>query len=155
MTITVTQKIHTTAAPLEVWEVMSDVVRWPSWTESVTSVKRLDGGVFGVGSRVAIKQPKFPEAIWNVTKFEAGVGFEWENISPGMRSRGSHHLKPGPDGGTDVELTIRQEGPFARLFGWWLKAIDEKYVRMEIEGLKRHVEDAVHTSAESVTPESR
>ena len=47
------------ASPQSVWEVMTDVERWPEWTTSVQRVERLDDGPLRVGSRARLKQPKF------------------------------------------------------------------------------------------------
>ena len=48
------------ATPGEVWNVLTDVGRWPEWTPTVTRVERLDLGPFQVGSTVMIRQPKLP-----------------------------------------------------------------------------------------------
>src|SRR5579884_3082507 len=58
-------------APAElVWAEMSDVERWPESTRSISSVRRLDRGPFGLGSRARVKQPRFTPLVWTVTHFE-------------------------------------------------------------------------------------
>ena len=51
-----------------VWAALTDVEHWPDWTSSVTSVARIDGGSFGVGSQARIKQPKLGTMHWTVTE---------------------------------------------------------------------------------------
>ena len=55
------------ASPSIVWKAREDVERWPQWTASVETVRRLDNGQFDVGSKVRIKQPSLPETEWRVT----------------------------------------------------------------------------------------
>ena len=63
-------------APAErVWSVMSDIDRWHEWTPSITSVKRLGDGAFAVGTRVRIRQPGLPPAVWKLTAIEPGQSF--------------------------------------------------------------------------------
>ena len=54
------------ATPGEVWNVLTDVGRWPEWTPTVTRVERLDLGPFQVGSTVMIRQPRLPPTVWRV-----------------------------------------------------------------------------------------
>ena len=75
-------------APAErVWQVMIDIDRWNEWTPSVTSIKRLDSGPLVVGSRLVIRQPKFPPARWSITAFDPGLSFTWMSSGPGDTGR--------------------------------------------------------------------
>lgn len=127
-------------APLErVWSVMTDVERWPEWTESMSKVERLDGGDFGTGSRARIKQPKVPAAVWQVSAFEPGRSFEWENKSPGLHSVGGHRVESDGDA-SKVTLWVEQNGVAEPLFRLLFSGMTRRYIQMEAEGLKRRCE---------------
>lgn len=78
------------AAAERVWSVLVDVERMPMWTSSMTRVERLDGGPFGMGSRVRIKQPRLPVAVWRVCELTPLSSFSWATTS---HERGRHHLR--------------------------------------------------------------
>jgi len=124
-----------------VWEVLAEVEGWPGWTESMTEVRRLGEEPFGVGSEVRVRQPKLTAAVWTVTGFEPGRGFEWRSENPGFRTIGTHRLEPVGDGSrTRVTLGVRQEGFLAPLLGLLYGGLTRRYVDLEAAGLKRRCE---------------
>jgi uncharacterized membrane protein len=129
------------AAPADrVWQVMSDIDRWHEWTPSITSVKRLDGSPFAVGTRVLIRQPKLPPAFWKVAVIEPGRSFTWVSANPGLRVSGRHSVEPTPTG-SRATLAVELEGVFGGLFGRMTKAITERYIGFEANGLKARSEN--------------
>lgn len=74
------------APPRLVWDVFTDVERWPEWTASVTSLTGLDGPALAVGRRFAIKQPGMTKLVWQVTELIPGASWTWVQRSP---ARGS------------------------------------------------------------------
>ncbi len=133
------QRFEVATPPDRVWGVMSDVVKWPEWTASVTSVRLLDGGPLRIGSRAWIKQPSLPPARWKVTVLEPGRGFEWESVGPLLRVTGIHTVEPAP-GGSRVTLALAYDGPIGRLVGRLTRGISERYVTLEGEGLRARSE---------------
>ena len=131
------------APPERVWQVMSDVERWAEWTPSVTSVTRQEGAPFGVGTRVMIRQPKFPPAVWTVTAIEPGRSFTWVAAGPGFRSVGTHRVDAAPTG-SRATLSLELEGPLGGLFGRLTRGITERYIRFEANGLKARSEDPAY-----------
>ena len=130
------------AAPAEqVWEVMSDTDRWHEWTPSVTSVKRLGGGPFVVGSRVVIRQPRFPPALWKITAIEPGRSFTWISVAPGLRVVGHHRVEPTISG-SRATLSLSLQGVFGGLFGRMTRDITRRYLAFEADGLKARSENA-------------
>lgn len=123
----------------EVWKVLVDVTSWPSWTESMTSVERLDQGRFALGSKAKIKQPGLPTATWEVTSFEPGKAFVWESRTPALQSVGSHRVVPKGKSCT-VHLRFATSGPLAGFFALFTSRLVRKYVGMEAAGLKRRAE---------------
>jgi uncharacterized protein YndB with AHSA1/START domain len=128
-------------APAErVWNVTSDVERWPEWTPSVTSVKRMGNEPFAVGTRVVIKQPKFPPAIWKVTSIEPGKSFTWVSSAPGLRVIG-HHAVAKVGAGSRATLSLELEGLFGGVWGRLTRDITLKYIGFEANGLKARSEN--------------
>ena len=80
---------------------MTDVERWPEWTQSVTHAERLSPPPFKVGSRARIKQPRLKDAVWTVTALEPLAGFTWEAGRPGLTSIASHRIEQRAAGTTD------------------------------------------------------
>ena len=128
------------SAPERVWEVMTDVERWPEWTASVERAERLDDGPLQVGSRARLKQPRFPPVVWVVTELDPGRAFSWTAPNVGVTSIGEHRIVPGASGGVTVKLSLRQEGPLAALLARFTGKLTRRYVETEAQGLKRRCE---------------
>jgi uncharacterized membrane protein len=129
------------AAPVErVWQVMSDTDRWHEWTPSITSIKRLRDAPFAVGSRVVIRQPKFPPALWQLTAIEPGRHFTWVSAAPGIRVVAHHSVEPTP-GGSRATLALDLQGLLGGLFGRMTRNITERYLEFEANGLKQRSEN--------------
>src|SRR5437868_3997018 len=73
------------APPERVWTVMTDVERWPEWTQSVSKVELVRPGPLATGVEARIAQPRLGTRTWRVTAVEAGRGFTWETTGPGTR----------------------------------------------------------------------
>jgi uncharacterized membrane protein len=99
-----------------VWRTLSDLESWADLLPTIDAVRALaPGRPPGVGSSYVLKQPGMPPMRWTVTSWEPGSSFAWESRSPGVRTIGTHVLRPGADGGTSIELTIDWVGPLAWL----------------------------------------
>ena len=81
--------VEIAAPPQLVWDVFSDVERWPEWTASVTSLVALDGPGLAVGKRFAIKQPRMSKLVWKVTEIDPGSSWTWEQRAPGASAERS------------------------------------------------------------------
>lgn len=137
MRVSHTIQIH---APLDrVWAVTLDLERWPDWTPTVTSVKRLDAGPVEVGSRVRMKQPLQPPSEWVVTRCDAGKVFAWETRRPGLRMVGTHEMRTAPPGTTNI-LHVDAHGPLAVLLWPLLLLAMRRALRDENLGLARYCE---------------
>jgi uncharacterized membrane protein len=127
-----------------VWEVLTDVERWPEWAETVTSVTRLDEGPLTVGSTARIEQPKLPPTEYVVTELAPGKSFTWVATSPGVRTIARHDVEVLPRGGTRVRLSVEQAGPLGKVIGrLFFKGLTERYLAAEAAGLKARSESAV------------
>lgn len=128
------------ATPSHVWAVLTDVEAWPTWTESVRRVERLDDGPFAVGSRARIKQPRLPAVVWEVTEVEPERSFAWSNSSAGLTTVAGHVVRANDAHGATFTNSITQTGPLASLLGWLIGGMTRRYLQMEAQGLKRRCE---------------
>lgn len=127
------------APPETVVGVMTDVERWPEWTATVTRVRRLEAGPLRVGSRTAIRQPRLPPATWTVTSIEPGRGFTWITKSPGVTITARHVVEPAP-AGCRATLSLEFSGLFGGLVARLTRGLNERYLTIEANGLKRRSE---------------
>ena len=130
------------AAPAgRVFDAYSDVVHWPDWTTSVSSVELLDPGPLRVGSRARIRQPRLPVAVWQVTELVPGRSFTWVARGPLIVSTGRHEVAPaGGDGHVTVTATLEQAGPVGAVVGLLTRRLTDRYLQTEVRGLKAHCE---------------
>jgi uncharacterized protein YndB with AHSA1/START domain len=133
------EQIDIDAPTASVWDVMSDVRRWPEWTASVSSVEALGDGALEVGARFRVRQPRLPQAVWEVTEIVPGRSFTWVNRSPGLTSTGTHAVDPDGPGASAATLRLEQIGGLAFLVRPFSRRT-RRYVAMEADGLKRRSE---------------
>jgi hypothetical protein len=128
------------AEPQRVWDIMTDVERWPEWTQSVTHVERLSPPPFKVGSRARVKQPRLKDTVWTVAALESLVGFTWEARQRGLATIGSHYIEQRSLGTTTVTLGVRQRGLLAPLVWPLTVRMMRRYLELERHGLKARSE---------------
>lgn len=132
--------IDITAPSERVWAVLSDVERWPEWTDTVRWVRRLDDGPLRTGSSAKISQPKIPTVDYVVTELEPGTSFTWVSGGGAALTTARHVLEPLPGGGTRVTLSIEQSGWLGSLVGRLYRGITDRYLATEAAGLKARSE---------------
>ena len=123
-----------------VWDVYTDVERWPDWTASVTRVVPLDGPGIEVGKRFEIKQPRLPKLVWEVTRVDPGVSWTWRQRSPGGTTLGRHEVLSQNADRTLVRQSIDQRGPIGVAVGLLMLRLTKRYLDLEAAGLKQHSE---------------
>jgi uncharacterized membrane protein len=129
------------APPEKVWQIMTDVERWPEWTESIKSVERLDEEDFMVGSRARVRQPRLPTVVWKVNSLEPGRSFSWEAGTPGARSVAGHRVQPR-EGGSSVTLSMETRGVLNAALAPLMAGMTRRYMEMEAAGLKQRAESS-------------
>jgi uncharacterized membrane protein len=129
-------------APADVvWEVFSDVERWPEWTASVTRLVGLEGSELKVGKRFEIKQPRMPKLVWEVTELTPGTSWTWVQRSPGGVTVARHDVIAESDGRTQVRQQLDQRGPVGALVGLLMRGMTRRYLELEAAGLKARSEE--------------
>ncbi len=136
------------ASPQTVWGVLREIERWREWTPTVTSIRCLDDGPLAVGSRARIRQPKLPPADWRVTELEEGRSFTWVTGSPGVRVTARHWVDPHASG-SRATLSLTFAGLLGPLVGRLARALNERYLRLEADGLKTRSEERQRASSPS------
>lgn len=134
----ITTDIRAPAA--RVWQVMSDIDRWNQWTPSITSINRPDDDSFAPGTRVVIRQPKFPPATWTITEVEPGRSFSWVSGAPGVRVTACHRIEPVAEG-SRATLSLELDGVLGGIFGALTRRVTERYMAFEARGLAARSED--------------
>jgi uncharacterized membrane protein len=123
-----------------VWQVFTDVERWPEWTASVSSLVARDGTGLDVGKRFAIKQPGMSKLVWRVTEIEPGSSWTWVQRSPGVRVSARHWVIPQPTGRTLVRQQLDQGGLLGALVGRLMVKKTKRFLELEAQGLKARSE---------------
>lgn len=126
------------APPERVWQVISDVARWPEWTPSVRSVRRDDAGPLRVGSSADVETRGTPRSTWVVTQLEEGRSFWWESRAT-PRVAGGHVIEPDGDGAR-ATLTIAPLGLLGAIFSPLIVWMSRANVEAEAAGLKARSE---------------
>jgi uncharacterized membrane protein len=128
------------ASPERIWGILMDVETWPSWTPSMSSVKRVEGGRLAVGSSARIRQPRLGSMLWKVTELTEGRSFSWEARRPGLLLVAGHTIESLESNGAKVRLSIHQGGAIGTLFAPLTAGFAKRNVEAEAQGLKKAAE---------------
>ena len=127
------------ALPDDIFKVLMDFGQWKQWTASITEMSILNNDRPGTGARIKILQPKLPPAIWTITESLLDSSLTWEKRSFGIVMLSEHLVLTGKNG-TSVTIRMTYQGPFAGLFYMLTHTLTDRYMTMEIDGLKRECE---------------
>jgi len=120
------------------WSTISDVRHWARWLPTVDAVTPHDPDrADEVGASYTVEQPGLPKAVWTITDWQEGRSFTWESTQPGIRSVGTHVIRPNGDGTATIELGIAWSGLLAPIIRLVLGRKSRAYVHREAEALDR------------------
>jgi uncharacterized membrane protein len=136
------KSIDIDAPQQRVWDVLSDLEAWPQRIETVDIVELLTPAPITKGSRVRLKQPKLPEATWDVTAWDGLTYFEWTQKSGGTTSVAGHRVESLGEGRARLTLTLDMHGLLIPIMALFYKQLTMRYMNLEAEGMKRAAESA-------------
>jgi uncharacterized membrane protein len=137
--MTETTSVEIAARLEDVWSVLADVERWPTWTRTVTAVRAMSGGTPGPGADYELEQPRLPKATWEIAVWDPPSQFDWVSRAPGVLTEASHVLVANGDG-TTLTLSITRQGLLAPLVDRLYGRITREYLATEAASLKARCE---------------
>ena len=132
-------KIEIATNQSQIWNILIDFEKWPKWSDSFSSLQRLDDGPVGVGSRIRIKQPRLVPGNWTITEWNPENNFAWISKGGGATSLANHWIETDGDVCT-FHQSMKISGFIGRPTAFLLRAIIRRYMDMEATGLKNRSE---------------
>jgi carbon monoxide dehydrogenase subunit G len=134
--------VQIAASPERVWQVMSDIERWPEWTPTVASITRTNAGPLRIGARARIRQRWVRPTDWVVTALHEGRQFDWETRRAGLCVVARHLVEPNACGGARATLSVQFKGVLGGIIGRLTGRMNRRLLALEADGLKRRSEAA-------------
>jgi len=130
--------LETTASPVSVWRVWSDVNRWPEWNPDMNE-SRLDGQLkLGATGMINTKSGGKHDVV--VTHYEEGRSFELESTAlPGTKMAIRATIAPAGSG-SHITQGFEPRGLLAPIVGPMMGGQILKTFNAVLNGLKRKVE---------------
>ena len=128
------------APAASVWQILSEVETWPSWTATMSAVRGRDGPALRLGAGFTIHQPRLRPATWVVTALDPPRYFQWTSRSPGLRVQADHVVEPLGPQTCRLRLRVGFSGLLAPLAGRFSRALTQAYLAQECASLKAVVE---------------
>ncbi|MGC5629344.1 SRPBCC family protein [Georgenia sp. Z1344] len=139
------------ATSAAVWEVLAIPEEWPRWTSSMRTVELLDG-TFKAGSRLRIRQPGLPPAVWTVTDHRPPAAFTMVSRAPAVVTTAEHVVHRVTRDRTRLALRLSHSGPLARAAHVLLGGRTRRLVELEAAGMRRAAE---HREARALDADDR
>ena len=130
------ESIDVQAAQQRVWDILSDVERWPSRIETVDTVLILTPEPLTEGSRVRLSQPRLPEGTWEISVWDPPTYFEWRQKASGVTSIAGHRVDAEPEDHSRLTLTLDMRGPLIPIVGLFYRGLTNRYMSLEARGIK-------------------
>ncbi|HEX2681337.1 MAG TPA: SRPBCC family protein [Candidatus Dormibacteraeota bacterium] len=131
---------ETSASPARVWQVWSDVNRWPEWNPDMNE-SRIDGAL-KLGATGVINTRSGGKHDVVVTHFEDGRSFELESTAlPGTKMAIRATIAPS-GGGSRITQGFEPRGVLAPIVGPMMGGQILKTFNAVLGGLKKKVESA-------------
>jgi uncharacterized protein YndB with AHSA1/START domain len=126
--ITASRSVDITASPLEVWAVLTDIGRWPTWNSDVTEA-RLDGELASGGTFAWRSEQGTLHSVFR--SVETGRELGWTATSRGARGTWVWRIEPTQRGS---RVTVEESWS-----GWsthfWHKRLERSLLGRLVQGL--------------------
>lgn len=136
----IVEVVDINASRARVWEVLSDVESWPSWTPTMTSVAGRAGAGLFLGADFEIRQPGLRPSTMRVVELSDGESFTWMSSSPGLRATAGHAVTETGESRSQVELSFSLSGFMAPLVWVVYGRTIKEFVVTEAASLKTECE---------------
>jgi uncharacterized membrane protein len=136
------QSVDIDAQTQRVWDVLTDLEAWPQRIETVDAAEVLTPPPVAPGSRVRLRQPKLGEGTWDVTVWDAPSYFEFRQKQAGVTNVAGHRVAALEEGRSRLTLTLEMEGLLVPIFGRIYRGLTNRYMTLEVQGIKRAAESS-------------
>lgn len=108
--------VGTVAMLEDVWEVWTDVARWPEWDTKLESAS-VEGGGLALGAGGTLRPDRGPTSSFVVSEFGPWRGYAFTTRLPLCELLVRRRLGENDDGGTAFTHEVSFHGPLSLLFG--------------------------------------